>query len=201
MAGVVLGLCLSVPARHARIATAQEPAPNPVAVALERTAKALERPELSAEDRVRLELYQLITQYRAEHGLPPLALDDRLNASATEHSVDMAVNRYCRHNGTDGSSSRTRMNRHGYPYNNWAGENIVCGKKSPEAALTWWRNSTPHRRNLLHGHFTHIGIGYAPNGPWGPQWTLNFAAGAADTVVPGPLAAVDAPPEAQPAAQ
>jgi uncharacterized protein YkwD len=147
---------------------------------------------------MQLQVFQLVNQRRAEAGLGPLALDARLTASAAEHASDMARNRFCRHGGSDGSSARGRIQKHGYGHNNWAGENIVCGRKSAEAAMQWWMNSSPHRRNILHGHFTHIGVGVDPNGPWGPMWTLNFAAGAPDTVVP---AALQAPAPPAPAAE
>jgi uncharacterized protein YkwD len=177
--GLALMTCLSANT----FTTPAYAAPDTASVVAE-ARQALERSHLSHEHRVQLHLFILINEYRAQHGLYPLQLDERLNASAWEHSVDMAAKRYCRHGGSDGSSVRTRMARHGYGYNNWAGENIVCGRSSAEVALNWWKNSTPHRRNLLHGHFTHIGIAMAPNGPWGPMWTLNFASGQADTLTP-----------------
>lgn len=163
---------------------------------------ALARPDLDPVARLELQLYKAINEKRAEAGLAPLALDARLSAAAKEHSADMAAARRCRHAGRDGSTSRIRMRRHGYPYNNWAGENIICSRRTVDAALTWWMRSAPHRRNILHRHFTHIGIGIDPNGPYGPMWTLNFAAGAADTVPPvfvaggAPAGAVAAVPAA-----
>jgi uncharacterized protein YkwD len=123
------------------------------------------------------ELYDLINEARAKAGLPPLILDDRLVAAAREHSADMAQSGRCRHKGSDGSLARQRIVAHGYPANNWTGENIKCSTATPQAALRWWLRSSPHRRNILHRHYTHIGVGVDPNGPWGPDWTLNFAAG------------------------
>jgi uncharacterized protein YkwD len=145
---------------------------------------ALASPDLDPGMRARLEVYELVNEARADAGLPPYRLDARLMSSAQEHSADMASGAGCRHRGSDGSSSRSRIRRHGYPHGNWAGENIVCSRRTPFAAVGWWLASGPHRRNLLHGHYTHIGVGYAPNGPYGPMWTLNFGAGAADTVHP-----------------
>lgn len=181
----ILGLALVLallPLRAPSIARAEgDPAPGIVVTDVD---AALARTDINSSARVRLELYRLINQTRADSGLPPYALDDRLTASADEHATDMAVQRFCRHTGSDGSTSRSRMARHGYPFNNWAGENIICSRWTPESAMQWWMASTPHRHNILHGHYTHIGIGYNPNGRYGPDWTLNFAAGASDTVVP-----------------
>lgn len=188
---------LALPAR------AQEGAPPaPIEAVKAGVAAQLARPDLDPVARMQLDLYNLINQRRAEAGLPPLLLDARLVASAGEHAADMAAGRFCRHTGRDGSNVRARMRKHGYPFNNWAGENIICSRRTPQAAMAWWLNSGPHRRNILHGHYTHIGIGIDPNGPYGPMWTLNFGAGAADHVMPPllsqpPVQMAEAPPAEQ----
>ncbi len=149
-------------------------APDPAAVAAD--------PGLDDRSRMELAVLALVNQARAQHGLPPLTLDNRLVAAAREHAVDMARGRFCRHNGRDGSKARDRMRRNGYPYNNWAGENIICSRRSAEAMVQWWLNSPPHRRNILHGHFRHIGVGVSMNGQWGADGVLVFAAGADETM-------------------
>jgi len=170
------------------------PAPTDLATRVEQRLAA---PDLDPLARMQLELLRLVNQRRAEAGLAPLMPDARLMASAAEHSADMAAGRFCRHKGRDGSLSRARIRKHGYPHNNWAGENIICSRKTPDAAMKWWMGSGPHRRNILHRHFTHIGIGIDPNGPYGPMWTLNFAAGAVDTQIASILAPPPAPAVAQ----
>lgn len=174
-------------AANAAHATQAEPAQD--------VSAALSNPNLSPGLRQRLSLFKLINEQRAAHGLPRYKLDARLMASANEHSADMATSRRCRHTGSDGSSSRARMKRHGYPYNNWAGENIICGRPTPERAMQWWLSSGPHRRNILHGHYTHIGVGYHPDGPYGPMWTLNFAAGSPTTAQPAVFTAESGLPD------
>jgi uncharacterized protein YkwD len=174
----------AAPAESVAAEPAPAEAPAPEAAAVTDTpdlAALLANPALQPVQRMQLELLQLINQRRADAGIEPLILDERLVASATEHSQDMAARRFCRHGGSDGSNARRRMSRHGYPANNWSGENIICGRKSAAAAMKWWMNSRPHRKNILHRHYSHIGIGIDLNGPWGPMWTLNFADGAADT--------------------
>ncbi len=151
-------------------APAEPPAPDLAAVIAD--------PGLDARSRLELEVLALVNQRRAEHGLAPLTLDNRLVASAREHAVDMAQGRFCRHQGRDGSRARDRMRRNGYPYNNWAGENIICSRRSAEAMVQWWMQSPPHRRNILHAHFRHIGVGVSMKGQYGPDAVLNFAAGA-----------------------
>lgn len=187
----------AAPSPAAPAAEAAPPhAPPPPPPAQADVAALLAIPELEPVQRMQLELLQMINQRRGDAGLPALLLDQRLVSAAMEHSQDMAARRYCRHRGSDGSSARARIARHGYPHNNWAGENIICSRKTPEAAMKWWMGSRPHRKNILHGHFTHIGIGIDLNGPYGPMWTLNFAAGASDTVHPAAFDAVTTAGEA-----
>jgi uncharacterized protein YkwD len=153
-----------------------------MATVLAEADAALANPSLGEDSRRVVELFKLVNQARAEHGLYPLRLDARLVGSAQAHASNMAHARYCRHSGLDGSSAKSRIRANGYAHNNWAGENIICSRWTPQDAMSWWLNSGPHRRNILHGHFTHIGVGYDPAGQYGPAWVLNFAAGAPDTV-------------------
>jgi uncharacterized protein YkwD len=46
---------------------------------------------------------------------------------------------------------------------NWkaVGENIAAGNLTPQEAVQGWMKSPPHRRNLLSGDYSEIGIGYA----------------------------------------
>jgi len=138
-------------------------------------------PALDARSRLELEVLNLVNQARAQHGLPPLILDNRLVAAAREHAVDMAGGHFCRHQGRDGTKARDRMRRNGYPYNNWAGENIICSRRSAEAMVQWWLHSPPHRHNILHARFSHIGVGVSMHGQYGPDAVLDFAAGADQT--------------------
>ncbi len=158
-------------------AAAIEPASPPAAPPAPDLGAVIAHPDLDARTRLEMEILGRVNAIRAEHGLHALRLDNRLVAAAREHAVDMAHRNFCRHTGSDGTQSRDRMRRNGYPYNNWAGENILCSRDTAEAALGWWMNSTPHRKNLLHGHFTHIGVGVSMHGRWGPDMTLVFAAG------------------------
>ncbi len=122
------------------------------------------------------ELFELINAERMTAGLPPYTVDGRLVAAARAHSTDMAEHDFCEHEGSDGSSAAERIERHGYAAR-WSGENIACGDDSPGEAVDRWMGSNPHRDNILHEQYTHIGVGVAPGGPWGPMWTLNFGAG------------------------
>jgi len=163
-------------------APAVAPAPAPLHPDL---AAIAAQPDLDGRTRLEIQILAGVNGARAQHGLPPLILDDRLVAAARQHAVDMAHRGYCRHTGSDGTTVRDRLQRNGYPYNNWAGENILCARHTAEAALGWWLSSSPHRKNILHGHFTHIGVGVSMYGQYGPDMTLVFAAGDPATREPG----------------
>lgn len=180
------------PPAPAEAPAAEAPPPGPSAADGQAAAVAagLAHPDLDARTRFELELLQRINALRAEHGRGALLLDDRLVAAARQHAVDMAYRNFCRHTGSDGSRARQRLARNGYPYNNWAGENILCARRSADAALAWWLSSPPHRANLLHGHFTHIGVGVSMLGTYGPDLVLTFAAGDDATAEPGVFAAL-----------
>lgn len=164
------------------VAPAVAPPPAPLHPDL---AAIAAQPDLDSRTRLEVQILAGVNDARAQHGLPPLILDDRLVAAAREHAVDMAYRNHCRHTGTDGTSVRARLRRNGYPYNNWAGENILCARQTADAALGWWLASAPHRRNILHGNFTHIGVGVSMYGAYGPDMALVFAAGDANTAEPG----------------
>lgn len=144
--------------------------------------------------RQRLVLARLINQTRTSAGLPALIIDARLMTAAQAHSHDMKATGRCSHGGSDGSTTRQRIRAAGYAHDNWAGENILCSTRGPEEALGWWLASAPHRRNLLHAHYAHVGVGYDPDGPYGPMWTLVFASGERITVMPRILARVGLDP-------
>ena len=166
-----------------------QPAP-PAAWTAPDLGAVLANPDYDDRTRLELEILQRVNGVRAERGLGPLQLDDRLVAAARQHAVDMAYRNFCRHRGSDGSLARDRLRRNGYPFNNWAGENILCARRTADAALKWWMNSAPHRANILHGHFTHIGVGVSMLGTYGPDMVLTFAAGDGQTVLPGAFAAL-----------
>ena len=115
----------------------------------------------------------LLNLERENVGLPPLIMQNQLRGAAREHSADMACNDFVSHTGSNGTSSYDRITSYGY-YPSWWGENIYMGyQTTPEQVVTWWMNSTPHRNNILHSYYVHIGIGQAVYGNT-IAYTLNF---------------------------
>lgn len=115
----------------------------------------------------------LLNLERENVGLPPLIMQNQLRGAAREHSADMACNDFVSHTGSNGTSSYDRITSYGY-YPSWWGENIYMGyQTTPEQVVTWWMNSTPHRNNILHSYYVHIGIGQAVYGNT-IAYSLNF---------------------------
>lgn len=100
----------------------------------------------------------LLNQERAKAGLPAWQLNSILTRTARAHSVDMVVNKFMSHTGSDGSTPQERIKAAGYK-GNWWGEIIAGG--TPQVAVTWWMNEPGHRAQIINTHYTDFGVGYA----------------------------------------
>ncbi|MEY3297614.1 MAG: hypothetical protein RLZZ597_874 [Cyanobacteriota bacterium] len=118
-------------------------------------------------------LLTLVNAERQQAGSAPLRLNDKLATAAQRHAEDMAATRNLSHQGSDGSTLRTRIEATGY---GWLaiGENVAMGQTSPEAVMQSWMNSAGHRRNILNPNFQEFGVGYAEGGGR-PYWVQVFA--------------------------
>ncbi|MFH7241329.1 MAG: CAP domain-containing protein [Spirulina sp.] len=143
-------------------ATANTPMDNP-------PSPMLTQAEASIPDA----LLTLVNAERQRAGVAPLRLNDKLAAAAQRQADDMAANRNLSHQGSDGSTMRTRIDDTGY---GWTaiGENVAMGQPNPEAVMRSWMNSAGHRRNILNPNFQELGVGYAEGGGR-PYWVQVFA--------------------------
>ncbi len=151
------------------------PAPTPTPVSSGGACNV--DPAIDSEERAFL---TLINNYRAQNGLPALALSYTLTKSSAWKSADMGANRYFAHDDL----SRTwiqRVRACGYGANTYAGENIAAGISTAQQAFDLWRNSPGHNANMLGTNYRSIGIGraYVPGSPYGWYWTTDFG-GVAD---------------------
>jgi uncharacterized protein YkwD len=115
---------------------------------------------LSDPERVRSEMLARVNAERSAAGLPPLALDPRLNAAAQRHAEDMLLRSYYNHASLDGGRPSDRVRQSGYAAGMVA-ENIARGPFSVNEAMDNWLASREHRRNLLHPAFKDLGVGVA----------------------------------------
>ena len=106
------------------------------------------------------DVFKQTNQFRRSRGLPALEMRNDLNAIARKHSEDMASGR--RSFGHSGLNERImKIKRLIQPYHSIA-ENIAYGAQSGKEAVSIWKNSSVHRKNML-GNYKYIGIGTARN--------------------------------------
>ncbi len=112
------------------------------------------------------EVWRIMNETRAAHGLPPYAYNDTLALAAQAHAEDCSQRGSCSHTGSDGADIKTRVQRVGY-----TGSYAECWavRPSPQGVIAIWMDEVPpndpHRRTVLHTWFTEVGIGVAPS-PW-----------------------------------
>jgi Cysteine-rich secretory protein family len=101
---------------------------------------------------------------RTRAGLKPLILDARLTAAARLHALDMSTRGELSHTSPKPgfTTPSDRVARAGSL--DWgAGENIAFNEEAQnrvgEYLTQQWLNSPPHRKNILEGKYTHVGIG------------------------------------------
>jgi uncharacterized protein YkwD len=125
----------------------------------------------------------LLNAERAEHRLPPLAVDVRLEAAAQNHSQDMGARDFYAHDTPDGVQPAERVFAEGVPrVATMVAENIHWGvdvNARPKQIVIDWMNSPGHRANILNPSLTHIGVGVAFDAPErvhgaGAVYTTNF---------------------------
>lgn len=113
---------------------------------------------------------ELTNAERRKNGLSALQADTSLSNVAREKSRDMQQNNYFSHTSPTYGSPFDMMRDFGVTYQS-AGENIAKGQRTPEEVVNAWMNSEGHRKNILSGEYTHIGVGYNANGNY---WTQMF---------------------------
>jgi uncharacterized protein YkwD len=108
---------------------------------------------------------------RADHGLAPLAVNDKLGAAASAFAQDLVAGSYFSHTGRDGSDVLDRIERTGYidQDRGWrVGENLAWGTgalATPGSIMLAWMNSPGHRENILNPAYREVGIGVVPGNP------------------------------------
>ncbi|MEG1637233.1 MAG: CAP domain-containing protein, partial [Cellulosilyticaceae bacterium] len=116
------------------------------------------------------EVLTLVNKERQKAGLKPLQMDERVRTVAREKSRDMSVNNYFDHTSPTYGSPFDMLKKSGINYSS-AAENIAAGYQTPNAVVDGWMNSPGHRKNILDGNLTHIGVGYYSTGNY---WTQMF---------------------------
>jgi uncharacterized protein YkwD len=110
-----------------------------------------------ASDITRASVIATMNDYRAQHHLPLLREDVRLDAAANDRMRDMEDQGYWAHESPDGRSPFLWLPAHGYELR-YAGENLACGFETTEVLVEGWMESPGHRDNILSPHFEDCGI-------------------------------------------
>ena len=117
----------------------------------------------------------MISGYRANNGLTPVSIDPELMKLAEAQAQAMASRDALDHNVV--RSFNERLKAHGYRART-AAENISAGYHTLAEAFSGWRDSPPHRANMLLDGATRMGIAavYAPKSKYKVFWALILAA-------------------------
>jgi uncharacterized protein YkwD len=116
----------------------------------------------------------LTSLYRQNNGLGAVVVDPELMKLAETQSTAMASRNKLDHDVAVPLAKR--LNASGYSAT-VAVENVSAGYHTLAEAFSGWRDSPPHRANMLKSGVTKLGIAasYAPNTKYKVFWTLILA--------------------------
>jgi len=116
----------------------------------------------------------MISLYRQNNGLGAVVVDPDLMKAAETQSQAMAARNKLDHD-VKGPLEK-RLSASGYPAK-LAVENVSAGYHTLAEAFSGWRDSPPHKANMLKNGVTKMGIAatYAPNTKYKVFWTLILA--------------------------
>lgn len=116
----------------------------------------------------------MISGYRANNGLPAVTLDPELTRMAQSQAEVMAQRDKLDH--AVGRPFNARLKAAGYDAKS-AAENIGAGYHTLAEAFSGWRDSPPHRTNMLLKGATRMGIAavYTPRSKYKVYWAMVIA--------------------------
>lgn len=116
----------------------------------------------------------MISLYRQNNSLGPVTVDPDLMKLAEQQSQVMASRNKLDHDVK--APLAKRLNASGYPAT-VAVENVSAGYLTMAEAFSGWRDSPPHRANMLKSGVTKLGIAasYAADTKYKVFWTLILA--------------------------
>src|SRR5580698_9916816 len=117
----------------------------------------------------------MISGYRGNNGLGAVTIDPELMRLAGDQARTMAAHDKLDH--AVGRPFEDRIRKSGFDAA-VAVENISAGYHTLAEAFSGWRDSPPHRANMLNSHVTKMGIAavYAPQSKYKVFWALIMAA-------------------------
>jgi uncharacterized protein YkwD len=114
---------------------------------------------------------EMISLYRSNHGLGPVAVDPGLESAAQAQAMAMARANTLSHEVRGDLTQR--LDGAGYT-KNAAVENVSAGYHTLAEAFSGWRQSKPHNENMLNPRMRRMGIAtaYAPGSRYKVYWAL-----------------------------
>jgi uncharacterized protein YkwD len=114
---------------------------------------------------------EMISLYRSNHGLGPVAVDPGLEAAARNQVTAMARADKLSHEVRGNLAGR--LDSAGFT-KNAAVENVSAGYHTLAEAFSGWRQSRPHNENMLNPRMRRMGIAtaYAPGSKYKVFWAL-----------------------------
>ena len=106
-----------------------------------------------------LRMLELINQARAQSGLPPVTINAAVSHVADAHVRDMRDHDYFAHQANAEDTLPARLREAGIGFSR-ASENLAAAPTTEEAHASLM-DSPGHRRNILDGEVTQVGIGVA----------------------------------------
>lgn len=110
-------------------------------------------------------ILELINDFRADEGLRPIVINEKLNEAALLHSQYMESINEVTESGADGSRFWHRTSAVGYEGSPKA-ENLSFGENSPEEVIETWMSKSSERAAILSSAITEMGLGGS-----GKYWT------------------------------
>ena len=117
----------------------------------------------------------MISGYRHNNGLGALTIDPELMRLANEQATTMAARGVLDH--AVGAPFQDRIRKSHFDAS-VAVENVGAGYHTLAEAFSGWRDSPPHRANMLNANVTRMGIAavYSPKSKYKVFWALILAA-------------------------
>ena len=107
------------------------------------------------------EILELVNQERQSKGVSPLAVDERLVASAREKAEDMAARSYLKHDNPEGVPGTELVFKHTGDLCRYGGESIQFSpgeEVTSRMVVNSWKESKPHYDGMLNGKYLLTGI-------------------------------------------
>jgi uncharacterized protein YkwD len=127
------------------------------------------------------EVLELVNAERRKNGFSELRASAGLADAARFHARDLAEEEYLEHDTYDRADGRrvkscewSERVRRFVPGTRQLAENIAAGAETPREVVDGWMRSAVHRRNMLGGAYTQVGVGYWPGGSAGFYWVADF---------------------------